>query len=95
VELPDSTHDNSQAAKTYGAAGTGLPIRRHAFLGKRTTVMAEFTFHPTKPYFSTLTRQYYPEYDAAFHDSLRHGGGAEVDFNIYYVHPDWTAEIVF
>jgi hypothetical protein len=57
--------------------------------------MAKLKFHPTKPYFSTLTRQYYPEYDAAFHDSLREGGGAEVDFNIYYIHSDGTTETVF
>ena len=57
--------------------------------------MAKLKFHASKPYFSTLTRQYYSEYDAAFHDSLGRGGGAELDFNIYYVHPDGTAEIVF
>jgi hypothetical protein len=48
-----------------------------------------------KPYFSTLTRQYYTDYDAAFQDSRQWGGGAYVDFNLYYVHPDGTAEIVF
>lgn len=47
------------------------------------------------PYFSTLTRQYYSDYDAAFYDSRQQGGGAYVDFNLYYVHPDGTAEIVF
>jgi hypothetical protein len=48
-----------------------------------------------KPYFSTLTHQYYSDYDAAFQDSRQQGGGAYVDFNLYYVHPDGTAEIVF
>jgi hypothetical protein len=57
--------------------------------------MAKLKFHASRPYFSTLTRQYYPEYDAGFHDSLRQGGGAEIDFNLYYVHPDGAAEIVF
>lgn len=57
--------------------------------------MAKLKFYASKPYFSTLTRQYYPEYDVAFQDSRRHGGGADVDFNIYYINPDGTAEIVF
>jgi hypothetical protein len=52
-------------------------------------------YHKTKPYFSTLTKRYYPTYDAAFQDSLREGGGAQIDFNLYLVHPEGTAEIVF
>jgi len=48
-----------------------------------------------RPYFSTLTRRYYPTYDAAFQDSLRESGGADVDFNLYFVHADGTSEIVF
>ena len=57
--------------------------------------MARLTYHRTKPYFSTLTDQYYPSYDAAFQDSLRNGGGAYNDFNLYLIHPGGTAEIVF
>jgi hypothetical protein len=52
------------------------------------------------PYFSTLTNRYCSCYDAAFEDSLRAGGGAEIDFNLYFIHPDFiypdgNAEIVF
>ena len=57
--------------------------------------MAKLIYHASKPYFSTLTRRYYPSYDAAFQDSLRDGGGAYNDFNLYLVHPQGTAEIVF
>ena len=57
--------------------------------------MSALTYHKTKPYFSTLTKRYYPTYDAAFQDSLREGGGAQTDFNLYLVHPEGTAEIVF
>ncbi len=56
--------------------------------------MSALTYHKTKPYFSTLTKRYYPTY-AAFQDSLREGGGAQIDFNLYLVHPEGTAEIVF
>lgn len=94
MELPDPAPDSPQAAQTSSATRTGLPIRGHLFV-ESSRGMAKLTFHATKPYFSTLTKQYYPEYDAAFHDSLRNGGGAEVDFNICYVHRDGTAEIVF
>ena len=48
-----------------------------------------------RPYFSTLTGCYYRTYDAAFQDSLPEGGGADIDFNLYFVHPDATSEIVF
>lgn len=57
--------------------------------------MPQLSFRESKPYFSTLTEQYYPTYDAAFQDSLRNGGGAEIDFNLYLIHPDSTVEIVF
>ncbi len=57
--------------------------------------MAELRYHKNKPYFSTLTDCYYPTYDAAFHDSLRNGGGAYSDFNLYLVHEDGTAEMVY
>ena len=57
--------------------------------------MLRISFRKSKPYFSTLTEKYYPPYDAAFQDSLRNGGGAEIDFNLYLVHPDATVEIVF
>lgn len=57
--------------------------------------MSALTYHRTKPYFSTLTQRYYPTYAAAFKDSLREGGGAQTDFNLYLVHPEGTAEIVF
>ncbi len=57
--------------------------------------MAKLKFHQNKPYFSTLTGRYYSDYDKAFQDSLRDGGGAHVDFNLYYVNPDRTSEIVF
>jgi hypothetical protein len=57
--------------------------------------MEKPTFHKGEPYFSTLTSQYYSDYDTAFQDSLRNGGGAQVDFNLYYGHPDGSAEFVF
>ncbi|GEM_PF-5215876 len=57
--------------------------------------MAKLKFHKNKPYFSTLTGLYYSDYDKAFQDSLRNGGGAHVDFNLYYVNADRTSEIVF
>lgn len=56
--------------------------------------MPRISYHKAKPYFSTLTKRYYPTYDAAFEDSLRNGG-AEIDFNLYVVQPDNTIEIVF
>jgi hypothetical protein len=57
--------------------------------------MPQITYHKSKPYFSTLTKRYYPTYDAAFQDSLRNGGGAQTDFNLYLVHPEGNTEIVF
>jgi hypothetical protein len=57
--------------------------------------MAELKYDKDKPYFSTLTSRYYPTYDAAFHDSLCNGGGAYSDFNLYLVHGDGTAEMVY
>jgi hypothetical protein len=57
--------------------------------------MAQLRFKKGNPYYSTLTRRYYPSYDAAFQDSVREGGGAYVDFNLCYVHPDNTFEYVF
>jgi hypothetical protein len=57
--------------------------------------MAQLTYHKATPYFSTLTERYYATYDAAFQESLRGGGGAEIDFNLYLVHPSGTIEIVF
>jgi hypothetical protein len=57
--------------------------------------VSALTYHKTKPYFSTLTTRYYPTYDAAFQDSLREGGGAQSDFNLYLVYPEGTAEIVY
>ena len=57
--------------------------------------MGELRSRKDKPYFSTLTRRYYSDYDAAFQDSLREGGGASIDFNLYYVHSDGSAELVF
>ncbi len=57
--------------------------------------MTTLKYDEHAPYFSTLTSRYYPSYDAAFHDSLRNGGGAYNDFNLYFVHVDGTAEIVY
>jgi len=57
--------------------------------------VSALTYHKAKPYFSTLTKRYYPTYDAAFQDSLREGGGAQIDFNLYLIHPEGTAELVF
>jgi hypothetical protein len=57
--------------------------------------VSALTYHKTKPYFSTLTKRYYPTYDAAFQYSLREGGGAQIDFNLYFVYPEGAAEIVF
>lgn len=57
--------------------------------------MAQLAYHKAKPYFSTLTRRYYAAYDAAFQDSLRAGGGAEIDFNLYLLHPSGKVEIVY
>ena len=55
----------------------------------------KLTYKQGRPYFSTLTGRYYPSYDAAFEDSLRAGGGADIDFNLYLVHSDETSEIIF
>ena len=57
--------------------------------------MPQISYRKRKPYFSTLTKRYYPSYNAAFEDTLRSGGSAENDFNLYLVHPDSTVEIVF
>ena len=57
--------------------------------------MAQLAYHKSNPYFSTLTKRSYATYDAAFQESLRAGGGAEIDFNLYLVHPSGTIEIVF
>jgi hypothetical protein len=57
--------------------------------------MAKLKYHKNKPYFSTLTCQFYPSHEAAFKDSLLNGGGAHNDFNLYHVQPDGTAEIVY
>jgi hypothetical protein len=57
--------------------------------------MSQITYHKGKPYFSTLTTRYYPTYEAAFQDSLREGGGAQIDFNLYLVHPEGSIEIAF
>jgi hypothetical protein len=57
--------------------------------------VAKLKYHKTKPYFSTLTNRYYSTYDAAFRESLRAGGGAYNDFNLYLVHSDGTAEYVY
>jgi len=57
--------------------------------------MATLKFHKNKPYFSTLTGRYYSDYDEAFRDSVRNGGGAQVDSNLYYMSADGTSEIVF
>jgi hypothetical protein len=59
------------------------------------STMAQLTYHKSEPYFSTLTERYYATYDSAFQDSLRAGGGAEIDFNVYLVHPSGKVEIVF
>jgi hypothetical protein len=57
--------------------------------------MSQITSHKGKPCFSTLTRRYYPTYEAAFQNSLREGGGAQIDFNLYLVHPEGSVEIAF
>jgi hypothetical protein len=59
------------------------------------SAMAQLAYHKSNPYFSTLTERYYAAYDAAFQESLRSGGGAEIDFNLYLVHPSGIVEIVF
>jgi len=55
----------------------------------------QLTYFKNKPYFSTLTGKYYSDYNGAFRESLRAGGGAEVDFNLYYIYPAGNFEIVF
>jgi hypothetical protein len=62
---------------------------------KGDSTMAQLAYHKAKPYFSSLTALYYASYDAAFQDSLRAGGGAEIDFNLYLVHPSGQFEIVY
>jgi len=57
--------------------------------------MAKLSYHKSKPYFSSLTKRYYSTYHVAFQESLRAGGGAEIDFNLYLVHPSGEVEIVF
>ena len=60
-----------------------------------TALWRSLAYHKGKPYFSSLTKRYYGNYDAAFQDSLRAGGGAEIDFNLYLVHPSGKVEIVY
>jgi hypothetical protein len=50
--------------------------------GQGAAMTAKLAYMEGSPYFSTLTNRYYSCYDAAFADSLRAGGGAEVDFNL-------------
>jgi hypothetical protein len=57
--------------------------------------MAQLAYHKAKPYFSTLTQSYYATQDTAFQDSLRAGGRAEIDFNLYLVRPSCKVEIVY
>jgi hypothetical protein len=71
------------------------PYHRNLPHGERGHSLAKLKYHKRKPYFSTLTKRYYSTYDAAFQESLHSGGGADIDFNLYLVHPDGTAEIVY
>ena len=64
-------------------------------LAREVVNMAKLKYREDKPYFSTLTGRYYASYDAAFQDSLRNGGGADIDFNLYLVHGNGSAEIVY
>jgi hypothetical protein len=57
--------------------------------------MAQLAYHKAKPYFSTLTQSYYATQDTAFQDSLRAGGRAEIDFNLYLVRPSCKVEVVY
>ena len=57
--------------------------------------MANLKYYEDRPYYSTLTRRYYPDCDEAFLDSKREGGGVYVDFNLYYMRSDGTFEFVF
>jgi hypothetical protein len=58
-------------------------------------VTKKLRYCKSKPYYSTLTGQYYSDYDEAFRATRRAGGGAEVDFNLYYIHPNGSFEIVY
>jgi hypothetical protein len=51
--------------------------------------MAQLTYHKAKPYFSSLTKRSYVNYETAFQDSLRAGGEAEL------AHPSGKVEIVY
>ena len=64
-------------------------------LAREVLKMAKLQYHKDKPYFSTLTGRYYASYDAAFQESLRNGGGAYIDFNLYLVYGNGTAEIIY
>jgi hypothetical protein len=57
--------------------------------------MEQTAYHKAKPYLSSLTKRYYATYDAAFQDSLRAGGGVEIDVNLYLVHPSGKVEIIY
>lgn len=57
--------------------------------------MAKLRYFRNKPHYSTLTKQYYASFDLAFQASLRDGGGAYNDFNIYLVKPDGSVEYEF
>jgi hypothetical protein len=57
--------------------------------------MSTLTYIEGAPYYSSLTKQYYPTFDAAFLDSLREGGGSLCDFNLYFVHSNGDAEFVY
>ena len=73
--------------------GVLLRRRRNWFL--ECPKMTKLKFIAGKQWYSTLTSRYYRDYDSAFHDSLREGGGAYVDFNIYYIESDGKFEYVF
>jgi hypothetical protein len=61
----------------------------------RELAMSTLTYIEGRPYYSSLTKRYYPTFDAAFLDSLREGGGSVCDFNLYFVHPNGDAEFVY
>jgi len=60
---------------------------------KRKTI--RLRYYKGRTYYSTLTGQYYADYESAFHASKKEGGGVYVDFNLWVVHADGSSEIVY
>lgn len=52
-------------------------------------------YYKGRTIYSTLTNRYYANFDTAFQCSKKAGGGACVDFNLWFVHSGGSCEIVY